>query len=236
MNTTITVIQQDDAFPLGAAADLLAHSRLIRLHDGDPVPAVADVPGGLVILGGHAAVHELDVAPWLDGLRGLIGGALEANVPVLAIGLGAQLLAQASGGHVQVAAPPGVELGAIQLFWRRGAMDDAVLGAVVSEDSRTMLAVAAHSDAVAELPPATEWLATSELYPFQAFRVGSGLGLQFHPEVTAELLTQWTADLDESEQTAQREAYAAAQGEIERNGAAIIAAFVDVVVRAGLPA
>lgn len=235
VNTSITVIQQDDAFPLGSAADLLADAPLVRLHDGGALPSVDEVTGGLVVLGGRFGVHEAEAAPWLPGLRDLLRAAMDAEVPVLAIGLGAQVLAQAGGGHVQVAAPPGVESGPVQLFWRRGAMEDPVLGAVVNEDDRTMIAVASHSDAVAELPPAAHWLASSEAYPFHAFRMGSGLGLQFQPEVTAELLAAWTADLDDAEQSAQREAFAASREQIERDGAAILAAFVDAVVRAAQP-
>ncbi|SDS18412.1 GMP synthase (glutamine-hydrolysing) [Paraoerskovia marina] len=236
VNTSITVIQQDAAFGPGAASDLLVGARLVRVYDGDPVPSVDDVAGGLVVLGGGVGVHEQDAAAWLAPVRDLMAGALAAEAPVLAIGLGAQLLAQAGGGHVQVDAPPGLECGPVQLFWRRGALEDPVLAAVVSETERTMLAVACHRDAVAELPPTAQWLASSELYPFQAFRIGSGLGLQFQPEATAELVERWTADLDEDEREAQRAAFAESREGIEQHGVAILTAFVESVARDTMPA
>ena len=43
-----------------------------------------------------------------------------------------------------------------------------------------------------ELPAQAELLASSEVYPNQAFRVGKNiLGLQFHPEVAADGLEKW---------------------------------------------
>ena len=39
-----------------------------------------------------------------------------------------------------------------------------------------------HDDAVVEVPPGATVLASSERHPVQAFRVGSALGVQFHPE------------------------------------------------------
>lgn len=65
VNTSITVIQQDAAFGPGAASDLLVGARLVRVYDGDPVPSVDDVAGGLVVLGGGVGVHEQDAAAWL---------------------------------------------------------------------------------------------------------------------------------------------------------------------------
>ena len=43
-----------------------------------------------------------------------------------------------------------------------------------------------------DLPAQAELLASSEVYPNQAFRVGKNiLGLQFHPEVAADGLEKW---------------------------------------------
>jgi GMP synthase (glutamine-hydrolysing) len=48
-----------------------------------------------------------------------------------------------------------------------------------------------HSDAIAELPPDAEWLASSAQYPFHAFRIGSALAVQFHPEASAATMCSW---------------------------------------------
>ena len=49
-----------------------------------------------------------------------------------------------------------------------------------------------HSDAV-ELPAGAELLASTRATPVQAFRLGSALGTQFHPEANAEMLATWLA-------------------------------------------
>ncbi|MEK8227699.1 gamma-glutamyl-gamma-aminobutyrate hydrolase family protein [Oerskovia sp. M15] len=59
-------------------------------------------------------------SPLAPALRGLLQTAVASDVPTLAICLGAQLLAVAGGGHVQVAAPPGLEGGLTRVFWKTG--------------------------------------------------------------------------------------------------------------------
>ena len=58
-----------------------------------------------------------------------------------------------------------------------------------------------HNDAVSAAPPGAEVLAWSGTYPVQAFRAGSALGVQFHPEVGPEGLRRWavtTPGMDEA--------------------------------------
>ena len=58
-----------------------------------------------------------------------------------------------------------------------------------------------HNDAVSAAPPGAEVLAWSGAYPVQAFRAGSALGVQFHPEVGPEGLRRWavtTPGMDEA--------------------------------------
>jgi GMP synthase (glutamine-hydrolysing) len=42
------------------------------------------------------------------------------------------------------------------------------------------------------LPSGVEHLAGSELFPNQAFRTGNLYGVQFHPDVTGEMLLRWS--------------------------------------------
>jgi GMP synthase-like glutamine amidotransferase len=49
-----------------------------------------------------------------------------------------------------------------------------------------------------DLPPAGKLLATSNLVPHQAFRYGeNAYGLQFHLEVTKEMIREWMRTYDE---------------------------------------
>jgi GMP synthase (glutamine-hydrolysing) len=51
-----------------------------------------------------------------------------------------------------------------------------------------------HGDMVRALPPGAAWLASSDMYPHQAFRVGtSAWGVQFHPEVSLASYREWVS-------------------------------------------
>ncbi|QAY63630.1 type 1 glutamine amidotransferase [Xylanimonas allomyrinae] len=189
----MTVLQHSADVPLGLLGAALGDRvRLVRLDLGEPVPPLDAVGAGLVVLGGHMSAYDDDVAPWLPATRALLADAATGGVPTLGICLGAQLLAVACGGTVAVAAPPGREAGVIGVRWRAGASSDPVLGPVVAaaRDGVTS-AVSMHADAVSELPPGASWLGWSEQYPYQAFRVGSALGVQFHPEAGKSIALGW---------------------------------------------
>src|SRR5690625_7797840 len=73
------------------------------------------------------------------------------------------------------------ERGVIEVRMRPDAAADPVLGPVVAGLGRDVPAPSMHSDAITALPPEATWLASSQQYPFQAFRLGSAAGVQFHP-------------------------------------------------------
>lgn len=177
--------------PALAGADL----HVVRAYAGDPLPAVAELEG-LIVLGGAANVHDDDATPYLPALRTLLADAVERHVPTLGICLGAQLLAVAAGGQVQVEAPAGVEAGVVEVRLRPGAEDDPVLGALAGAQGNTVVVPTLHFDAITELPEGAQWLAASRQYPYQAFRLGSALGVQFHPEVSGPALASWVRQLE----------------------------------------
>ncbi|AEG45305.1 type 1 glutamine amidotransferase [Isoptericola variabilis] len=201
----MTVLQHSSDVPLDRLARRLGDVRLVRLFDGDPVPALDECGDGLVVLGGQMSAYADDVAPWLPAVRALLAEAATSGLPTLGICLGAQLLAVAGGGRVEVGAPPGREAGVVPVRWRGSALTDPVLGPLVRAAGATTdadveagrcstLAVSMHADAVVELPVGAEWLAYSEMYPYQAFRLGSALGVQFHPEASPSLAVRWALD------------------------------------------
>ena len=197
----ITVLQNSPDVPLGLLGSALGERvRVVRLDRGEAVPAVDAVGSGLVVLGGQMSAYDDVVAPWLPAVRALLVDAVAAHVPTLGICLGAQLLAVALGGAVVVGAPPGKEAGVIDVQWRDGAASDPVLGPVAATSSRGMRrAVSMHADAVSSLPEGAQWLACSRQYPYQAYRLGSALGVQFHPEAGKATTLDWArrdADVD----------------------------------------
>jgi GMP synthase (glutamine-hydrolysing) len=101
---------------------------------------------------------------------------------LLAMSLGATLLLR----H-------GREIGIAPVTYTEAGRNDPVLGPISrcrSIDGEAAPVLHWHSDAV-ELPSGATLLASTPLTPVQAFRLGSALGLQFHPEVDTELLTTW---------------------------------------------
>jgi len=198
----ITVVQNSPDVTLDAfAGHLAADLDVVRAHDGDAVPGIDALGDGLVVLGGHVSAHDDERAPWLPALRETLLAAATAGVPTLGIGLGAQLLAVAGGGQVAVAAPPGREVGVTRVFWRAEAGTDPVLAALAAGEDPARHVTSRHADAVVELPPGAVWLGSSNVYPYQAFRLGSALGVQFHPETTRASLAAW-CDADDDVDTA----------------------------------
>ncbi|UFU03582.1 type 1 glutamine amidotransferase [Ruania suaedae] len=188
----VTVIQHQDEVPLGLLAGTLTdlEVRLVRPDAGDPLPEVGDLEALIVLGGTMAAVDDAD-HPWLPAVRGLLAEAVQRDVPTLAICLGAQMLAVAAGGQLTVSAPTGPERGVVEVRMRPDAWSDPVLGAVTETLGRDVPVPAMHSDAVTVLPRSATWLASSMQYPYQAFRLRSALGLQFHPEADEATMRRW---------------------------------------------
>lgn len=148
------------------------------LVDGRPPPD----PGAaelVVVLGSEASASadpDVDNRPvWLDAELAWLGRAVDAGTPVLGICFGAQALARVLGGRVHRA--PRTERGFVEL----GSSDPAALPAgrwlEFHDDSFT-------------LPPGATQLAANDV-GVQAFRRGPHLGVQFHPEITPDVLAAW---------------------------------------------
>lgn len=173
-----------DAGP-GYLGDALAAAGL-EVRVVDPVGGEA-IPGpegwsAVVSLGGHMGAYEDERYPWLGPEKRLLAGAAAAGLPTLGICLGCQVLAAALGGR----AYPGTgrEVGVVSLVLTEAGRADPVARHL---DGRV---VASHADTW-DLPPGAVLMASSDRYP-HAFRLGSALGLQPHPEVGPEAFARWT--------------------------------------------
>ena len=131
-----------------------------------------------VVLGGAQSAHADRgvLQPEIDALA----GAIDDDVPLLAICLGAQLLAVATGGRA-FAGDSGLEAGLIDVF-----------SSTAQPPSGHYLSF--HSDSM-EPPAGAELLAKSDRY-LQAWRYRSALAVQFHPELD---VTGFEAVLDVEE-------------------------------------
>ncbi|WP_324651795.1 type 1 glutamine amidotransferase [Georgenia sp. H159] len=186
----VTVVQNFAGAPLNRFAGWLSdvEVRTVRAFAGEVLPAAAGE--GLLVLGGRMNAYADDVAPWLPATRRLIADSVAADVPVLGICLGHQLLAVATGGEVTVGTPEDREAGLVDVTWNPAAAADPVLGGVAG-GSTSSYQYAMHTDGVTRLPPDAVHLAGSARYPVQALRVGSAVGVQFHPEASPAVVERW---------------------------------------------
>lgn len=188
----ILVVQHEAGVSAGHFASWLAarglpHA-LVNVHLGDPVPRSAVAYSGLCSLGGNMSVN--DGLPWIDDELALIRDAVERRVPVIGHCLGGQLLAKALGGDV--VRNPCKEMG----WWPVDVEDRRLAAEWLGTESPAEL-FHWHGDAFT-LPAGAHRLLSSPLTPNQAFVVERDgvehLGMQFHVEMTPELVQAWASD------------------------------------------
>ena len=163
---------------------------VVEPWDGDAVPADPTSYDAVVVMGGPQQAYDDTSAPWLRATKDLLRAAVAESVPTLGVCLGAQLLAEATGGRVEKG-DAGPELGARLVAKRDAAWGDELFGDV----PLTPVVVQWHEDAIVDLPPGAVHLASSPRYAHQAFRVGErAWGLQFHIETPPEMVRHWGAE------------------------------------------
>jgi GMP synthase (glutamine-hydrolysing) len=141
----------------------------------------------LIVLGGPIGVYDVREYPFLESELSALRHRLEARKPTLGICLGAQLMAAALGARVYPGAN-GAEIGWSPLKAPENVSIPSWFGGLLNSDVEVLHW---HGDTF-DLPDGASHLASSQLYPNQAFSIDNfALGLQFHPEVTAEGLERW---------------------------------------------
>jgi GMP synthase (glutamine-hydrolysing) len=186
----ITVILHHDFTDVSWLSRILENRRTspdwIRPYRGDSLPDPLS-SAGVISMGGPQHAYEHHRGHYLDAEESFLSGAVDAGVPVLGICLGSQILANVLGGRALLAAD-GDECGPLPIDIEDNSEDGVLAG-------QSGVYFSMHEDTF-ELPPGAQLLACSDRYP-QAFRLGTAIGIQFHPEMSPRGVAAFAAALPE---------------------------------------
>ncbi|WP_353687101.1 type 1 glutamine amidotransferase [Thermodesulfovibrio sp. 3462-1] len=161
------------------------------------LPSTLEDFTGLIIMGGPMGVYEMDIYPHLKVTSRLIREAINRNLKVLGICLGAQLIAHTLGARVYKG--HGEEIGWHEIELTAEGLRDPLMIALAKHPSvgdvwRKFKVFHWHGDTF-DLPVDVVHLAKSSFYENQGFRYKHNVyALQFHIEVTRKLLEEWFED------------------------------------------
>jgi GMP synthase (glutamine-hydrolysing) len=188
----VLIIQNVTAEGPGTIADHLRTTNttvtLIDLEQGQTLPDI-QAYSHVVIMGGPMAVYEMDRTPYLHAEARLIEQAVKANKHVLGVCLGAQMLAHVLGARVY----PGrmKEIGWYDVTLTEEGMHDPSMAELAVPGKNVAQVFQWHGDTF-DLPEGAARLASSNLFPNQAFRYSDRVyALQFHIEVTPGIVHRW---------------------------------------------
>ncbi len=183
----VAVFRFSDTEGPGHFATFLDASRLpwtlVKLDEGDAVPASSQAFAGLAFMGGPMSAN--DELPWTQPVLALMRDAVGRGVPVIGHCLGGQMLARALGGEVSRNAVK-------EIGWNPVRVEDTALarewfGAGLSEFTTFQW----HGDTFT-IPPGGERILTGAHCPNQAYVVdGRHLGMQCHVEMTPKMIASW---------------------------------------------
>ena len=147
----------------------------VRVDTGGELPTPDSIAGAVITGSGAMVPERLD---WSERTAKWLREAVTANVPLLGVCYGHQLLAHALGGRVDYN-PRGREIGTWEIERLPASADDALIGSLPPR----FLAHATHLQTVLQPPPSAVVLARSALDDCQAVRFAPhAWGVQFHPE------------------------------------------------------
>ena len=176
----VLILQHEEPTPPGLVTEWLetigAETDVLRIDLEEPAvePSRYDF---VVSLGSEFGAYD-DSLEFVRREARFIEQAIKADVAILGLCFGGQMLARVLGGDVRRAARP--EIGWIPVDTRE---PDLVSGGPWFQW---------HLDAMTA-PPGATVLAEGPV-GLQAFAYGRNLGLQFHPEVTPAIVDDWVSD------------------------------------------
>jgi len=162
--------------------------RIVQVFAGELIPSSADAYSGFCSLGG--SMSAIDNLPWIDTEIALMRSADQLGVPIIGHCLGGQLLAKTFGAAVTRHRLKEIGWGSVEVAEAQLARQ------WIGEPARIEL-FQWHGDTFA-IPAEGRRFLTSQLCANQAFVIERAafthLGMQFHVEMTAELIRAWATD------------------------------------------
>jgi GMP synthase (glutamine-hydrolysing) len=186
MDTILMVVHQETSNPGLVGEKLRSQGYTLDIRCpalGDSLPPVLTPYRAVVVFGGPMSANDGDTLPFIrTELAWIEAVALPAAIPYLGICLGAQLLARALGAPVNPHPDDLREIGYYPLHSTSAGSDLF---------PHTLQVYHWHGEGF-DLPAGAVALATGKTFANQAFRYGDrAYGLQFHPEITADLIDAW---------------------------------------------
>jgi len=187
----IIFVQNDPFVPAGNYAGYLAGSgvpySVVRADQRETINLDKAVKG-VIVLGGAMGVHDEDRHPFLVSIKNIVSQSVNNCTPFLGICLGGQLLAEVLGAKVNSGCCE--EKGALSVQLTVEGRKDPLFEGL----PEVFPTLQWHNDSF-ELPHGAVHLASSQVCPYQAFRYGHAWGVQFHPEVNPEIITDWCREI-----------------------------------------
>ncbi len=187
----IIAFQHHDAYRTGRLGlTLRDHGfavETIRADKDQPPPPDLDDIDAVISLGGPQQTNEGHI--WMDRERAYLKQALDAGLPVIGLGLGAQLMAEAAGGEVGDMEAP--EAGFVEVEIVSAGQTETILSGIAWKTRQFMK----HTRGVTKLPEGGRVLAKSARCSAQAFRLGMrSFGFQYHFECDRQMIDAMVAD------------------------------------------
>jgi GMP synthase (glutamine-hydrolysing) len=185
----ITIWQHGEDEAAGEVGEYLTRIQepfeVIRLYETLKIPR--NLPSHLVILGGHMSVNDTLEYPFFSEEQRIIREMVAGGRPVFGICLGAQMIAASFGEEVYPSVP--------EQGWCRISGYDQAWRAILPEE---FVVFHWHNETF-NLPEGATILSMGDAVKNQAFRLGSAVGVQFHPEVTLPIIARWSGSLSKEE-------------------------------------
>jgi len=179
----LMIVHQRLSYPGRVGQKLMARGYALDIrcpNIGQALPQSLDRYAAVFMFGGPMCALDCHL-PAIRRELDWMPTVLAAQKPFVGICLGAQILARVLGARVWPHPEGRVEIGytPIEPTKEGAALFDA-----------PMKVFQWHRDGF-DLPAGADLLATNEHFPQQAFRFGNAYGVQFHPEVTSEIMQRW---------------------------------------------